>query len=111
MQSPVVNSPRWREGRCSRGGRGRSAGITLSLCLALLSVSAQATEEQECSAAYDKLQVLRREGKFLAAREQVAICMRDACAAFIRADASKWFAELQARQPSVLLDVQDEAGK
>ena len=37
--------------------------------------------------------------------------MRDACAGFIRTDCAKWLGEIDASQPTVVLEVRDAAGK
>ena len=67
--------------------------------------------KQACSAAYDQAQELRLAGKLSAAHEQALICVRDACAEFIRTDCAKWLGEIESSQPTVVFDVRDSAGQ
>jgi hypothetical protein len=78
----------------------------------LLSAStSRADDKQVCSAAYDATQAMRREGKLQSARAQTIVCMRDACADFIRADCAKWLGEIDASQPTVVFEVKDGSGR
>ena len=90
--------------------RAIAPAVTAFALLAAASTLARADEKAECSASYAETQSLRRAGKLAGARERVVVCMRDACAPFIRSDCAKWFAESEAAQPTVVLDVKDARG-
>lgn len=71
---------------------------------------ALAADKKACSDAYDKTQSLRLGGKLQAAREQAALCTRDACAEFIRADCTTWLVQIDAGMPTVVFEVRDAQG-
>jgi hypothetical protein len=73
--------------------------------------TARADDKQACGAAYEQTQSQRKAGKLAAARQQAALCTRDACAEFIRADCARWLGEMEASQPTVVFEVRDTAGK
>ncbi|HEY4121779.1 MAG TPA: hypothetical protein VGM56_28125 [Byssovorax sp.] len=86
------------------------AVLVSALAVAATSTPARADDKAECSSAYAETQSLRRAGKLVDAHARVVLCMRDACAAFIRSDCVKWFGEIEAAQPTVVLDVKDARG-
>jgi hypothetical protein len=71
---------------------------------------ALAAEKKACSDAYDRTQSLRLGGQLQAAREQAALCTRDACAEFIRADCTTWLVQIDAGMPTVVFEVRDARG-
>lgn len=93
--------------------RDRLSIFSASVVAAMLcpAATARADDKQVCSAAYEATQSLRKDGKLQAAREQAAVCIRDACADFIRTDCAKWLGEIDAAQPTIVLDVKDAAGQ
>jgi hypothetical protein len=90
--------------------RAWTLGVILVAAVAAVPATVWADDKQECSAAYDQTQALRKTGKLSAARQQAVACMRDACAEFIRTDCVKWLGEIDASQPSVVFEVRDAAG-
>jgi hypothetical protein len=84
--------------------------LAVGLSIAGAPRAARADDNEACANAYDQVQVLRRGSKLGAAREQAAICLRDACPAFVRTDCGKWIGEIDAEQPTVVIVVHDGAG-
>lgn len=64
-----------------------------------------------CEPAYEGTQLLRQRGKLREAREQAAICSRDACPEVARHDCAKWAEELGREIPTVVVVVRDEADR
>jgi hypothetical protein len=75
---------------------------------------AEATPEDptkdQCIEANAQAQVLRRNGKLAAAREQLRICTVSSCPTMVRDDCAKRLDDLQAAQPSMIFDVKDAKG-
>lgn len=63
-----------------------------------------------CIAASTDGQTLRKEGKLLAARDQMIACARDACPAIVRSSCAKWLSEVEAAIPSVVVRAADATG-
>lgn len=90
--------------------RRRRAGLVLTVAMlgasvALPSGVAHADTKQECSDAYYGTQVLRDEGKLEEALIAVKLCVRDACAPFIRDDCTSWQRDLEARLEALAASV------
>ncbi len=66
--------------------------------------------KDQCIDANGKGQVLRRDGKLAAAREQLRSCADPSCPAMVRDDCNKRLDSLEAAQPSMVFDVKDAAG-
>ena len=67
--------------------------------------------KEECSSAYDQTQALRRDHRLQSAHQAAVVCSRDVCTDFIRSDCTKWMAEIDASQPTVVFEVHDTAGR
>lgn len=79
------------------------SGASLLVLLALApSTRADETQEQ-CLTGYDQGQRLSLEGKLQAAREQLLICARPGCPSVAQSDCAKWLAELETKQPTVIV--------
>jgi hypothetical protein len=65
---------------------------------------------QQCSAAYDQAQVLRRDRKLRAAHEQLVLCSQSKCPGVITADCGPWLREVESGLPSVVFVARDAAG-
>lgn len=81
---------------------------------ALLGLSARGEElpsKKECVAANSDAQDLRREGKLLAAREKLAICVSTSCPEPVRQDCAERFDEIGKAMPSVVFDVMNASGR
>jgi len=66
--------------------------------------AAQPDTKSECAAAYEASQEQRKAGALLAAREQLRICVRDACPSFVRNECTQWLEEVETSLPSVVLE-------
>ncbi len=64
-----------------------------------------------CIAASTDGQTLRKQGKLLAAREQMIACARDACPAIVRSHCARWLSEVEAAIPSVVIRAEDASGR
>ncbi len=84
--------------------------LALTLALGSRNASAEVTKDQ-CVDANTRAQSLRREGKFGAARDQLALCMNARCPEVVRDDCTQRFDELERAQPTLVFDVKDSAGE
>jgi hypothetical protein len=70
---------------------------------------APAAPAAQCESAYEGVQLLRQRGKLVEARDQAAICSRDACPEVGRRDCARWSEELAREIPTVVVVARDEA--
>jgi hypothetical protein len=87
----------------------------LSAALAIVGVlphgSASAEDARSCIAAADDGQRIRDQGKLIDARSQFARCANEKCPAEIRKACASWLADLDQRQPLVVLAARDSHGQ
>jgi hypothetical protein len=89
-----------------------------SIAFALLALSGAAHAEEtgnaegtvgepdaktQCASAYELSQEKRKAEQLISAREQLKICIRDICPAFVRDECTEWLAEVEASLPTVVL--------
>jgi len=72
---------------------------------------ARADDTDACLDAYEKSQQLRKEGKLGASREQLTQCVQPKCHSLIKRDCSRWMAELERAEPTVIVKARDAQGK
>jgi hypothetical protein len=84
--------------------------LAAALAVLLVPASAGADETDACIQASDEGQVLRDQGRLLAARARFFACSREACPRIVRADCTAWLADADARIPTVVLGAQDVDG-
>lgn len=81
---------------------------TISLCgFATIATPAYADDREQCVSAADKAQVLRDEGKYTKAREQMLLCSRDVCPGLIKKDCVQWLADIEKSAPTVVVSARD----
>ncbi len=78
--------------------------------VALSSQAVAAPTKEECIDANAQGQNLRREGKFSSARQSLRACADSACPSVLRSDCIKRLDELDAAQPTLVLEVKDASG-
>jgi hypothetical protein len=98
----------------------RSTGSSWCLCAALISfvvlgasTGAQArppSMKVQCKQAAERAQMYRNEGKLLSARDELHQCVLPACPAVVRSYCTRWFEEVEAGLPSIVLKVRDGDG-
>jgi hypothetical protein len=89
----------------------KAAPLAGLVALALLSPSARAEDTvRVCIAASTAGQTFRKDGKLLAARDQMIACARDACPPIVRSHCARWLSEIDAAIPSVVLRAEDANG-
>ncbi len=76
--------------------------------------AARADDKTTCADAYSTSQSLRDEHKLLAARAQLRVCARQACARYARGqmvtDCTTWLAQVDQAIPSIVFAVKDGSG-
>jgi hypothetical protein len=77
----------------------------------LVPAHAYAQAKDPCISAYEQAQTLRKDGKFITAKEQATICARDACPAILVKDCTRWIGELEASTGSVVCEAKTTGGK
>jgi hypothetical protein len=71
---------------------------------------AEPSAADQCIAAAEQSQPLRHDGKLRAARQKLLACSRPECPAVVRADCTKWLADLDGVMPKVVLSAVDSRG-
>ena len=91
-----------------------AGAFSIATFLGLLASSpeAHATDKEAaaCIESSDVGQAARDEGKLRTARNALRACSREACPALIRADCSRWLADLEMRVPQIIVRAKDSAG-
>jgi hypothetical protein len=89
----------------------KAASIAALVVLATIASTAKAEDTvRVCIAASTDGQTLRKQGKLLAAREQMIACARDACPAIVRSHCARWLSEVETAIPSVVVRAEDPTG-
>jgi hypothetical protein len=86
-----------------------AASTGLALWLLPLPLLADATKDQ-CVEANAKAQDLRRDGKLMAAADQLRLCSVPSCPAMVRDDCTVRLNDVMRVQPSMVFDVKDATG-
>jgi len=68
-------------------------------------------EKKACVEAHAKGQSLMRDGKLTAAREEFINCGRETCPGAIRKECAAFLTEVEANQPSIVIEARDELGR
>lgn len=91
----------------------RRSLVVASAIAALVVAPSRAIAETKdpCISAYEQAQTLRKDGRFISAREQAAICARDTCPAILVRDCTRWIGELEASTGSVICEAKTTGGK
>lgn len=89
-----------------------NARLVAPIALALLFSTdlARATETDVCVAAAERAQLERKRTAFIAARNDLVVCAREACPLQVRNDCKGWLTEVDAAQPSIVPSFIDENG-
>jgi hypothetical protein len=69
-------------------------------------MATEATAEPDrarCVEAYESSQQLRQQGRLIASREQLLICVQQSCPDFVRPDCERWLGEVKALLPSIVV--------
>jgi hypothetical protein len=77
-----------------------AAVCTPSVC----TTDARSDDKESCITAHENSQVLRRDGKLRAARDQMILCSRDSCPTVLRKDCSQWLGEVDESIPSIVVE-------
>lgn len=72
---------------------------------------ARGDDTESCIASHEQSQILRKDGKLRAAREQMVNCSRDACPKLLRKECSGWLAEMEEAIPSVVIEAKGPDGQ
>ena len=89
----------------------RLSAFALTAALVASSAPAFASpSKEECLDANAQGQNLRREGKFSSARQSLRACADSACPAVLKTDCIKRLDELDAAQPTLVLEIKDSTG-
>jgi hypothetical protein len=86
--------------------------ISIVAVILLRASSALAAEptKDECIAANETAQDLRKAGKLLEARAKLALCVAASCPRLLREDCAQRLSDVDAAMPSVVFEVKDGAG-
>lgn len=81
------------------------------LAALLVPAPAYAQAKDPCITAYEQAQTLRKDGRFITARDQAMVCARDTCPAILVKDCTRWIGELEASTGSVICEAKTTSGK
>jgi len=79
------------------------AATLVGAALLAASVAHGQDEQAACIASHESAQQQRQRGKLIAAKQELERCSQDGCPAMIAQDCAKWWAEVQAALPSVIV--------
>jgi hypothetical protein len=88
----------------------RSVRLSVAALVLLAPAVASAAAPGVCTDSYEQAQLLRKQGKLVAARAQLRVCSQPSCPGLIVNDCTQWTDEVQATLPSVVPVATDEAG-
>ena len=83
---------------------------SLFACVMLLSAAASAQDLKTCIASNEKSLSLKKSGKLIDARKELATCAAEACPDAIKVECKKRIAEVSSMIPGVVFDVMDASG-
>jgi hypothetical protein len=87
-------------------------GVAAALSLGAESVRAAETlDRQTCVDAYEAAQLAMRRAQLANARAQIRVCLEDACPGLLRTDCAQWLKDVDARQPTIVLEMKGERGE
>jgi hypothetical protein len=75
------------------------------------SAADKANDKQQCVAAYEEGQRLRKGGFLTAARERLLVCAQEMCPSMIKRDCTTWVAEVEQALPTVVFEAVGAGGK
>jgi hypothetical protein len=64
----------------------------------------------QCAAAYEGAQVLRRDGKLVEAHRQLLVCAAPQCPQVTTSDCARWLHEVEDELPTIVVSVRDNSG-
>lgn len=81
--------------------------IAFGLVVVLAAETAEAAppKREQCVQAYEDTQVAMRRSRLLDARQSLQVCLDQACPAMLRSDCAGWLKEVEARTPSVVIEL------
>jgi hypothetical protein len=83
-----------------------------ALAIALPSAPAHAADDkQQCVEGYEQSQHLRRDGKLRAAHERLVVCSNRACPQATQLDCTRWLAEVEQAQPTIVVSAKGPGGQ
>jgi hypothetical protein len=86
--------------------------VAAAAVIAAAPVGARGEETKDsCASASEDAQSLQRQGKLLAARQNLLVCTRTTCPSVVKQDCDGWLTTLDALLPSLVVAVHDDAGK
>lgn len=86
-------------------GRSTAALVALVATGALATSAEAAPKREQCVAAYEETQIAMRRSRLLDARQPLQTCLDQACPTMLRTDCATWLKEVEARIPSVVVEL------
>ncbi len=93
-----------------RASRVRASATVAALAMLVSGGTARADVKRSCVAAADAGQTARDQGRYRVARDQFALCAREACPKLVTQTCAGWLRELDAGMPTIVLGAKDERG-
>lgn len=91
--------------------RGLLLAAMAVMCVAGRAYAAgNAVDKEACIAAYEKAQVLRKNGKLVEAKEKLLVCAQATCPSIAQKDCATWLTEVSSSIPTVVVEATDANG-
>ena len=91
------------------------AAAVLAACAFAVAAStsppAGADEREKCASSSESAQQLRKAGKLVDARAQLAVCSRAVCPRVVKRDCDRWIGEVESSLPTVVVTARDAKGQ
>jgi hypothetical protein len=84
--------------------------VAAALAAGTCATPARADPADECIAAAEQSQPLRRDAKLRAARQKLIVCSRPECPSVVRSDCVKWLADVETLTPTIVVRAVDSSG-
>ncbi len=92
--------------------RARAVVVVVAGVLAALPALADetTTTHEECAAAFEKAQYLRKDDKLAGAKQQALVCAREECPGFVRDECTRILSGIESAQPTIVIAARDASG-
>jgi hypothetical protein len=95
----------------SRGFLLAAAVVALGMARPAYAAAGSAAEKEACVSAYEKAQVLRKNGKLVEAKEKLVVCAQSTCPSIARQDCATWLTEVASSIPTIVIEAMDASGR
>ena len=113
LAQPPVQGHRWKwyDPRPMRKAALVGAAVLLGVGAAHAQSATSTPDRQQCVDAYESAQLAMRRAQLSKARERIHVCLQESCPGMLRSDCAQWLRDVDARQPTVVLEMKGSRGE